>query len=495
MAKITAVIDIGSNSARMIVCKKSSRYAFSIIYEAKSRVRISENSYENGGYLQEVAMQRALKALLDFKQIANNLKCRKILCVATSALRDAPNRSYFLKKVKKEVGIDIKVIDGKKEAYLGGIAALNLLPPLKEAVTIDIGGGSTELALIKEGHIIDTVSLDIGTIRLKELFYDKKAEYKEVLSFIREKFTKIPHIFKTKNIIAIGGTARSISKLLMPKDYPLKTLHAYEYNFEENYDLLKKIASSSILKLKKYNIKRHRIDTFREGVAIFINILNYLGAEKVITSGVGVREGLYLKDLLRNSAYKFPANFNPSLKSLCDRFLINEDYANSVKKDSLRLFDILKVKHKIDDKYKNELAISAKLSSIGYSINYYGSHKHSFYLILNGLNYGYTHLQKLLIAFITLYQNKKLPKETPVKEYIKLLPDMKTLQWLSFILALSKCIHKNLSKGDYEFDFDKDILTIYSKKEEEFLSYECIKELYKPFPIMIKINTYKTSST
>ena len=487
MAKITAVIDIGSNSARMIVCKKSSRYAFSIIYEAKSRVRISENSYENSGYLQETAMQRALNALHDFKQIANNLKCRKILCVATSALRDAPNRDKFLKKVKKEVGINIKVIDGKEEAYLGGIAALNLLPPQKEAVTIDIGGGSTELALIKNSRIVDTISLDVGTIRLKELFYDKKAEYEEVLSFIQEKFTQIPQIFKTKNAIAIGGTARAISKLLMPKDYPLKTLHAYEYNFEENYELLKKIASSSILKLKKYNIKRHRIDTFREGIAIFINVLNHLGVQQVITSGVGVREGVYLKDLLRSSALRFPANFNPSLRSLCDRFLINEDYANSVKKDVLKLFDVLKVKHNIDDKFKNELAISAKLSSIGNSINYYGSHKHSFYLILNGLNYGYTHSQKLLIAFITLYQNKKLPKEAFVKEYEKLLPDMKTLQWLSFILALSKCIHKNLSKSDYQFDFEKDTLTIYLKKEKNFLSYECIKELYKPFPIMIKI--------
>ena len=489
MAKITAVIDIGSNSARMIVCKKSSRYAFSIIYEAKSRVRISENSYENGGCLQEIAIQRAFKALYDFKQIANSLKCRKILCVATSAVRDAPNKDQFLQKVKKEIGINIKVIDGREEAYLGGMAALNLLPSKKETVTIDIGGGSTELALIKDGRIIDVISLDIGTIRLKELFYDKKVEYKELATFIKEKLLQIPQTFQVKNIIAIGGTARAISKLLMPKDYPLKTLHAYEYNFKEHYNLLKKIASSSILKLKKYNIKRHRIDTFREGIAIFINVLNHLGVQQVMTSGVGVREGVYLKDLLRSSALRFPVNFNPSLRSLCDRFLINEDYANSVKKDVLKLFDVLKVKHNIDDKFKNELAISAKLSSIGNSINYYGSHKHSFYLILNGLNYGYTHSQKLLIAFITLYQNKKLPKEAFVKEYEKLLPNMKTLQWLSFVLALSKCIHKNLSKSDYQFTFEKDILTIYSKKEKNFLSFECIKELYKPFPIVIELKS------
>lgn len=485
MAKITAVIDIGSNSARMIVCQKSSRYAFHIIHEAKSRVRISQNCYEHGGTLQEFAMQRAIKALQDFKEIAKSLKCTKILCVATSALRDAPNRQEFLYKVKKEVGINIKVIDGKKEAYLGGLAALNLLPMQKEAVTIDIGGGSTELALIKNGKITQTLSVDLGTIRLKELFYDKKTDYRELVTYIKEKLTLIPSSFKVKKAIAIGGTARAISKLLMPKDYPLKTLHAYEYDLLSNIDLLKKIASSPILKLKKYNIKKHRIDTFREGVGIFVNVLETLGIQRVITSGVGVREGVYLSDLLRSSNLRFPQNFNPSFRSLSDRFLINEEHANRLKIDALKLFDILKVKHQIDDKYKEELKVAAKLSSIGSSINYYRNNEHSFYLILNGLNYAYTHSQKLLIAFITLYQNKKLPKEEQLKEYLELLPQMSTVQWLSFILALSKCIHKNLSKVDYEFSFKEDTLTIKAKDKKCYLSSECIKELYKPFPIVI----------
>jgi len=296
----------------------------------------------------------------------------------------------------------------------------------------------------------------------------------------------IPTSFKTKKAIAIGGTARAISKLIMPKKYPLKTLHAYEYDLSLHIDLLKKISSSSILKLKKYNIKKHRIDTFREGVGIFVKVLEYLGVQRVITSGVGVREGVYLSDLLRSSHLRFPQNFNPSLRSLSDRFLINEKYANMLKRDALKLFDILKPKHQIDDRYKEELKVAAKLSSIGSSINCYRSNEHSFYLILNELNYAYTHSQKLLIAFVTLYQNKKLPKEEHLSEYLELLPKISTIQWLSFILALSKCIHKNLSKTEYEFSFQEDMLIIKSKdKKKCYLSNECIKELYKPFPIHI----------
>lgn len=488
MAKITAVIDIGSNSVRMIICQKSSRFAFNIIYEAKSRVRISEGCYENGMYLQEKPMQRATEALNDFLIIAKNFKARKILCVATSAVRDAKNRSYFINKIKRDIGINIKVIDGSKEAYLGGNAAKNLLPFEKSIVTIDIGGGSTELAKIENGQIINTISLKIGTIRLKELFFDKKINFNELEQYMQEQIKNIPEDFKVSKVIAIGGTARAISKMLMPKDYPLKTLHAYAYDFLKNRKLLKKISTTDILKLKKYNIKKHRIDTFREGVGIFISVLDYLGVRNVITSGVGVREGLYLKDLLRHSNDKFPENFNPSLRNLCDRFLINEKYANSLKKTSLKIFDALKELHNIDEKYKKELATAAKLSSIGVDVNYYRHNEHSFYLILNSLNYGYTHSQKLLIAFIALYQNKKLPQKEDLKIYLDILPDLKIVKWLSFILSLAKCLHINFNSCKFDFEFKNNLFIISSNNKNVYLAKECIKELYKPFPISISLN-------
>ncbi|MEJ2468699.1 MAG: Ppx/GppA family phosphatase, partial [Campylobacterales bacterium] len=145
MAKRTAVIDIGSNSVRMVVFEKSSRFAFSLLHESKSRVRISEGAYADEGNLQPAAVERAMSALGEFLSIAQAYGTRKLLCVATSAVRDAPNRAQFLKRARDELGLRIKVIDGEKEAYLGGVACANLLPRMK-ARTIDIGGGSTECA-------------------------------------------------------------------------------------------------------------------------------------------------------------------------------------------------------------------------------------------------------------------------------------------------------------------------------------------------------------
>lgn len=172
MSKITTVIDIGSNSMRMVVLEKSSRFAFSLINETKSRVKISEGCYENGGNLQEIPMERAYQSLKSFLNISNALKSRKVLCVATSALRDAPNSKVFLNRVKNDLGLSIKVIDGEKESYFGGVATSNLLHD-DEFITIDIGGGSTEFCFVKDKKILKSISLNIGTVRIKELYFNK----------------------------------------------------------------------------------------------------------------------------------------------------------------------------------------------------------------------------------------------------------------------------------------------------------------------------------
>jgi len=158
VAKITAVIDIGSNSLTLVIYKKTSRLAFYELHRQKHKIKIGEGSYEKGGMLQPKPMQRAYEALKEFSTIIKAFKARKTLCVATSALRDAPNKKEFIKKIDHKLGIKIKVIDGNKESFLGAIAAINLLPNFKEFTTIDIGGGSTEFAKVVDNKIVKNIS-------------------------------------------------------------------------------------------------------------------------------------------------------------------------------------------------------------------------------------------------------------------------------------------------------------------------------------------------
>ncbi|WP_333803111.1 Ppx/GppA phosphatase family protein [Sulfurospirillum sp.] len=488
MSKRTAIIDIGSNSARMAIFEKSSRFAFHLINETKSRVRIGEGAYNFGGVLQEAALKRAFTTLEEFGHIIKSLKCNKVLCIATSALRDAPNANSFINKIHNELNINIKVIEGTKEAYYGAVGALNYLKEIQDAVTIDIGGGSTELAKIENGMIVETISLNIGTVRLKELFFDKKTPLEMIRTFINDEIDKIPARFTCNDMIGIGGTLRSLSKIIMERtNYPIKTVHGFEYEIATHASFVEAIVSSDVLGLKNLGVRKDRYDTMREGCIIFQSIFQKLSTKKMITSGAGVREGAYLCDLLRSNNHKFNPNFKLSLRSFKDRFSIMEEDNLYIKRVSHLLFDTLSSLHNIPEKYKCELGVAAELYNIGTKLGFYQNHLHSFYFILNNLNYGFSHEQKILIAMLIKCHVNKLPSEEDMTIYKALLPDSQTLQWLSFILSLAKAINSDMSRSPISFSYQNHTLTIQAEKKL-FLAREQIKQLIKPasFAIIIK---------
>lgn len=440
MAKVTSVIDIGSNSARMAIFRKTSRFGFHLIHEIKSKVRISEGCYENGGMLQEIPMQRALNALKDFLEIAKSHKTTKLFCVATSAIRDAPNAREFLTRAKKECNLNIKVIDGQKEAFYGGIACANLLHK-RDGITIDIGGGSTECAFIQNGKITDLISLNVGTIRIKELFFDKHSDLEGAKAYIQNELAKIPKHYRHDIVFGIGGTIRAVAKMLIKHtEYPLNRIHGYEFSPKEHKKLFDKITTSPLHKLQSLPIPQDRLDTIVSGVLIFASFLEHLGAKEVITSGVGVREGVFLADLLRNQRYQFPTGFNPSVASLQERFSLQKKYSNSLKSLTLELFDTLAPLHKCDGSLRYLLGVAAYLSPIGTILNFYQTNLHGAYILLNGLEYGFSHAHREIIALLIEYSDKKIPKIAPILQ--SHMPPLPQIQWLSFILGLAQCLLK-----------------------------------------------------
>ncbi|MCD6190358.1 MAG: Ppx/GppA family phosphatase, partial [Sulfurimonas sp.] len=317
MAKRVAVVDIGSNSVRMVIYEKTSRFAFHLLHEEKSKVRISENAYQHDGNLQELPMQRTFDALRDFITISESFKVRKLLCVATSALRDAPNKKDFLKRVRDSLKLNIKIVDGKKEAYFGAMACANLLPELSTALSIDIGGGSTEFTLINDKNISNTISLNIGTVRLKELYFDKN-DIAGAIKYIDTGLELLKDI-NVSTLVGIGGTFRAISSAIMKADaYPLNKIHSYEYSKERFKKFISDLLDAQEDELKKLGIRSNRFDVIKPGALILSRVLNKIEIEKIITSGVGVREGVYLSDLLRGSKDKFPHNYNTSVKYILD---------------------------------------------------------------------------------------------------------------------------------------------------------------------------------
>ena len=498
MSKRTAIIDIGSNSARLVIFEKTSRYGFHLICEQKSKVRIGEGAYEKDGYLQPIGIQRAFFALQSFTHSIEKYQAKKTICVATSALRDAPNGEIFVNWIKDKLGIKITIIDGKKEAMYGAIAAKNLLPST-DAITVDIGGGSSDIALIKNGTIIDTYSLNLGTVRLKELFFDKdmslKKSHKKAKAYIQNELKSLPTHFKASLAIGIGGTARTLSSGIMERlKYPFDKLHAFTYDIDDHKEYLYDIPLSSAKNLKKFNLKESRFDTIREGTLIWTEILNKVGAKKVITSSVGVREGVFLEQLLKKENLTFPLTANPSVLSILDRFkpLITIEKKRKLKlRLALKLYDTLQVDIQDDKIYGKELLWALKLSSIGKTLTIYKSHKHAFYVATQELNYGFTHQEILLISSLLRMHGKDLLKSSLYSEYKSLLPDKEKLRWLSFVYTLTVFLHEASNSAKIDFSYKNNTLTIQSNKSL-YLAKEKIKKLEKPVPFAIIIKDENT---
>lgn len=478
MAQCTAVIDIGSNSMRMAVFQKTSRFAFHIIHEVKSPVRLAEHAYNNGGFLQLEAMDRASNALGEFLLVAHSFKTRKILCVATSALRDAPNKADFIRRIQQEHSLSIKVIDGDKEAYFGGIACANLLPKI-DGIAVDVGGGSSEFALLLEGKVTQTISLNIGTVRLKELFMDKE-DFAGAIRYVDEALNELP--FEVcETLIGIGGTFRAITHALMKKeDYPLKKLHGYSTNDNLFENLCNAILDATPKKLKALNIKPERFDTIKSGALIFARILKRLKAKTLICSGAGIREGVFLSDLLRHSSHKFPTNYNPSVRYLLDTYATHSHHGAECSELLKRLFDTTYEYLGLDPKWRSTLVVAAKLLPIGIGIRYYAYQKHSHYLALSALDYGFWHTDIALISHLLLF--KKGVESTdliPKNSYESLLPDAKTLNTLHTLLWLSHI----LLAGRYSaqsFALSLDNTTLIIKAPHLYLAREQLKNIVLP---------------
>jgi len=469
----------------MAVFEKTSRFGFHIIHEVKSSVRLGENAYKNGGFIQNGPMERAENAINEFLIVAKSFGVRKVLCVATSALRDAPNASEFINRIKKNHNLSIKVIDGSQEALYGGIACANLLPDLS-GFTVDVGGGSTEFALITHGRVDQTYSLNIGTVRIKELFFDEK-NIQGAIEYIDNALATLPP-FPGDTMIGIGGTFRALSRAIMKKErYPIKKLHGFNISADDFASFGSKIIEAPESKLKTMFIKPDRFDTIKPGTLILLRIMEYFKARQMVCSGVGVREGVFLSDLLRNSSLRFPSNYNPSVRYLLDKFATHSDHGLECSHLVKRLFDLVATTHPLKESYRSSLSIAAKLLPIGISVRYYAYQRHSNHLVLNALDYGLDHSDIALIASLLLFKKGKAGSTQLTKEILPLLPALETFDLLYSLLWLSHILlAQRQSSNKIELAYENGILTVSGPNL--YLAKEQLKNVVFPTNIQIRLN-------
>ena len=182
--------------------------------------------------MSEEGIQVLSETLLTFKAMLEDFEVTDVKAAATAAIRQATNRDKIIEEMKERTGIQIELLSEEKEAYFGYVAVAYSMGT-KSAVTIDIGGGSTEITLFENKEIQQSHSFPFGTVSLKQRFVKVTLSIvvkKGAHCLCKEQFQTLPWIQNAAlPIIAIGGSARNIAQIHQQKhDYPIASVHGYE---------------------------------------------------------------------------------------------------------------------------------------------------------------------------------------------------------------------------------------------------------------------------
>ncbi|UYO00368.1 MAG: Ppx/GppA family phosphatase [Devosia sp.] len=295
-ARPVAVLDIGSNSVRLVVYERHAR-ALTPLYNEKASCALGRGIAKTGR-LADDNMAKALEAMKRFELVSRMMRVGKIYVLATSAVRDAANRQEFVAAVEAILKTPVRVLDGEEEAHYAALGVVAGIPGFRGIVG-DLGGGSLELSHISNGADTDGQSFELGVIRLQD---DAQGSPVQAAEIVRGRLAKsiLSGCEKGGRFAAIGGTWRSLAKLHQAETkYPLYMVQDYVVPATDMIAFCEHIVKAD--SLKSYpgssDVSNSRRELVPFGAAVLAEVLKAGTFESVVFSALGVREG-YLFGML-----------------------------------------------------------------------------------------------------------------------------------------------------------------------------------------------------
>ena len=474
--KNVGVIDIGSNSMRLVVIEIGKKNYFRVIDEVKETVRLGMDMTTDGK-LNPIRMEKAISTLVSFKSLCQGLGECNIFPVATEAVRRASNQKEFLQMVKSTLDMEIRVLTGTVEAYYDYFGVINSLD-FSNGLIMDIGGSSTELIWVKNKTKKEAISLPFGAINISAQ-YNLMEEMntnteKELNKYLMAQFKKVAWLEEVKNLplIGVGGTVRNIGKISRKIiNYPIDRSHNYQMESSEVLNIYDNLKYKNLEQRRKVKgLSKERSDMFIGAFSVVTALMKFCNNPRLIVSGSGLREGL-IYEILRGEQ-RIKDVLQSSLDNVIKTLNIDKTHAHHVWKLAESLYTQLKSLHKINGNSYKILKTAAMLNDCGKTINFYNYHKHNFYMITNTPINGLTH-KELIMAAYTMMLSVKENFDIDNSPYVSLLneEDKYVIQRLGIILRLAECFDRkrngNITKVECKLRSDRLSLHLDSKGTTE----------------------------
>lgn len=459
-----AAIDVGSNSIKLVVVDAAASDSFAVLAREKDSVRLGHDTLMRGRLSPE-ASTRAVECIRRFHAIAAARGAERIFGVATASVRAAKNASQFIKEVERKSGVELDVLSPIEEARLIGIAvAQGCGHSAASLLNIDIGGGSAEISLMRDGAPEQLLSVKLGAVGLTERFLtNDPPKNKEIKSLKQEiqaalerparelKGLRWQHTTGTSGTILAIGNALRLRALsqgrqaegAQPAGDEIKIGKLTNFNVR----MLQMGASE---RRAIPGITNQRAEIIIAGGHILEGVMQALKIESLRTCGWALREGVII-DRLR----EIEAEARPPVPDFADyrlrgvhavgrRFGYEEPHAHQVARFAERIFDYLMRADLavLNRHHRTLLSAAALLHDTGYHIAHDAHHKHSLYLIRNSELTGFSEAEREVIANVARYHRGPEPKERH-EEFAALDDtDRETVRSLAAILRIADALDR-----------------------------------------------------
>lgn len=410
---ILGAIDVGTNAVRLELARVLPDGSLETLHTERDPVRPGEGLFKSGVIAREVA-SRLVATLRRYGALCERYGART-RAVATSALREARNRDDIVRRVKREANLTLDVVSGREEARLICLGVLHGKQPHQKSLCIDIGGGSTEVIFAAGEQPRDLWSVDLGAVRLTELFDVKDALPKKKLRLMRDyaremlgERIKTPLKGLPSGAVGSSGTIGAIVAFARSEGVGHAT-------FDEISRAVEALAEMDSEKRRK-RFDPRRADIVVAGAVVLEAAMQRLHVHTITAVDRGLREGILYDLLKRRRVDADDHSLTDAALALGRRFHFSEEHGTRVAALALQLFDDLATLHQLPAAARPYLEVAALLHDVGHAVNYQKHHKHTHYLILNSDLPGLTDRERQLVALIARFHRRTRPD--PVHELL-----------------------------------------------------------------------------
>jgi exopolyphosphatase/guanosine-5'-triphosphate,3'-diphosphate pyrophosphatase len=409
-----AAIDVGSNAIRMVVGRSDGSGKLEILESTRLPIRLGRDVFASG-QLSETSMQSALDAFVRFRTIADQFEVGQLRAVATSALRESGNGDILIDRIARATGIQLEIISSEDEARLIHLAVSKAVKlEEKNAVLIDIGGGSVEVILAQGDDILYSESYPMGTVRLLQRLGGNGniPSTKLLREYADSARKRIDHELGGRKVDICVGTGGNIEEMGHLRKKLFKGESDDAITSDEIKSLIEILSGMSVEeRIKRLDLRPDRADVILPAAMVLHMIVREAKIKEVKIPGIGLKDGV-LWDMLPMATGPHLSHREQVLNAamnLGEKYRFDAEHARHVSRLAGRIFDQTLSLHGLNENDRLLLETAALLHDIGHFVNTIDHDQHGFYIFINSPFIGLEARHKEMVANLIRYHRKTNP--------------------------------------------------------------------------------------